>query len=170
MTTAHRPTWKAAVGRANEGGWGVGGGKFSGTAVRDLASHTKLKFRSGPQLAGSDKRSALLAESLAKMEEAERSAELTAKRYVKMGRERLMQLEDGAAEEERGKMLLLKQTADVDDEKIRAKYDDEDDVGDDDAGGGGRWSDIDDNNNMESDASDLDASDEDDDGNGAVAR
>ncbi|KAL7514090.1 hypothetical protein ACHAXN_011369 [Cyclotella atomus] len=121
MTTAHRPTWKAAVGRANEGGWGVGGGKFSGTAVRDLASHTKLKFRSGPQLAGSDKRSALLAESLAKMEEAERSAELTAKRY------------DGAAEEERGKMLLLKQTADVDDEKIRAKYDDEDDVGDDDA-------------------------------------
>ena len=162
MTTAHRPTWKAAVGRAQEGGWGVGGNKFSGTAVRDLASHTKLKFRKGSQLAGSDQRSALLAESLAKMEEAERSAELTARRYVKMGRERLLKLEDGDAEEERGKMLLLKQTADVDDEKIRAKYDDEDDVGDDD-GGGGRWSDIDDNNNLESDASDLDASDDEDD-------
>jgi protein CWC15 len=97
------------------------------------------------------------------MEEAERSAELTAKRYVKMGRERLLKLEDGKAEEERGKMLLLKQTADVDDAKIRGKYDDEDEVGDDDAAGGGRWSDIDENNNLESDASDLDASDDDDD-------
>ena len=158
MTTAHRPTWKAAVGRANEGGWSVGGGKFSGTAVRDLASHTKLKFRKGHQVAGSDQRSALLAESLAKMEEAERSAELTAKRYVKMGRERLLQLEDGK-EEERGKMLLLKQTADVDEVKIKEKYDDADDVGDDDEGGG-RWSDID--ANAES-GSDLDSSDDEDD-------
>ena len=161
MTTAHRPTWKAAVGRAQEGGWGNGGQSFSGTAIRDAPSHTKLKFRKGAQLAGSDKRSALLAESLAKMEEAENSAKLTAKRYVKMGRERLLQLEDEKAEEERGKQLLLKQTADVDDEQIRAKYDDEDDVGDDDEGGGGRWNDMDDNNNTETD-SDLDASDEDD--------
>jgi protein CWC15 len=56
-------------------------------------------------------------------------------------------------------MLLLKQTADVDEEKIKQKYDDED--LDDEGGGGGRWSDIDDNNNLESDASDLDASDDD---------
>ncbi|KAL7480396.1 hypothetical protein ACHAW6_006085 [Cyclotella cf. meneghiniana] len=167
MTTAHRPTWKAAVGRAQEGGWSSGGKLSSSSSARDLAAHTKLKFRTGPQLAGTsgdDRRSALLAESLAKMEEAERSAELSAKRYVKMGRERLLRLEDAKEEEERGKMLLLKQTADVDEEKIRAKYDDEDDVGaDDDAGGGGQWSDIDPNNNLQSDASDLDASDEDDD-------
>jgi protein CWC15 len=157
MTTAHRPTWKAAVGRAQEGGWSAGGKVSTSSSVRDLASHTKLKFRKGTQLASTDQRSALLAESLAKMEEAERSAELTAKRYVKMGRERLLALEDG--EEERGKMLLLKQTADVDEEKIKQKYDDED--LDDEGGGGGRWSDIDDNNNLESDASDLDASDDD---------
>ena len=60
-------------------------------------------------------------------------------------------------------MKLLKQTADVDEDKIRAKYDDEDDDGDD--GGGGRWSDLDDErvNNLESDESDLDASDGDSD-------
>lgn len=56
----------------------------------------------------------------------------------------------------------MKQTADVDEEKIRAKYDDEDEDGGDD--GGGRWSDLDDDqgNNLEGDDSDLDASSDDD--------
>jgi len=107
-------------------------------------------------------RRAALQESLLKMEEAEKHAELTARRVVKMGRDKLL-LENGGKDEEEGRLKLLKQTADVDEEKIRAKYDDEDDDGDDD--GGGRWSDLDDNqaNNLESDESDLDASDDDSD-------
>ncbi|KAL9190807.1 hypothetical protein ACHAXT_000513 [Thalassiosira profunda] len=160
MTTAHRPTWKAAVGRAQEGGWSAGGARSTLTSAKDIASHTKLKFRKGSQAVG-DRRAAL-AESLQKMEEAEKHAELTAKRVARMGREQLL-LEEGGKAEEEGRMKLLKQTADVDEEKIRAKYDDEDDDGDDD--GGGRWSDLDDNptNALESDESDLDASDDDSD-------
>ena len=132
------------------------------SSAKDLASHTKLKFRKGSQIV-SDKRSALQ-ESLLKMEEAERQANLTARRVVKMGRDKLL-LEEGDAMEEAGRLKLLKQTADVDDEKIRAKYDDEDEDGDDDDGGG-RWSDLDDTknatNNLHSDDSDLDASSDDD--------
>jgi len=163
MTTAHRPTWKAAVGRAQEGGWSAGGAISAASSVRDLASHTKLKFRSGSQVV-SDRRAAL-AESLAKMEEAERSANLTAKRVVKLGRERLMLEHGGDEQEEEGRLKLLKQTADVDEEKIRAKYDDEDDDGDDIEKGG--WSDLDNDRGgggpRESGESDLDASDSDDD-------
>ncbi len=113
MTTAHRPTWKAAVGRAQEGGWSAGGAISAASSVRDLAAHTKLKSRTGSQVVG-DGRAALV-ESLAKMEAAERSANLTSKRVVKLGRERLM-LEHGGEEEE-GRLKLLKQTADVDEEK-----------------------------------------------------
>lgn len=96
------------------------------------------------------------------MEEAEKHAVLTAKRVVKMGREKLL-MENGEKAEEEGRMKLLKQTADVDEEKIRAKYDDEDDDGDDD--GGGRWSDLDDDRatNLDGSDSDLDASDDDSD-------
>ena len=74
-----------------------------------------------------------LEESLRKMEEAEKHAELTVKRMLKMGRENLS-LEDEEAERE-GRMKLLKQTTDVDEEKIRDKYDDEDEDGDEDGGG-----------------------------------
>ena len=94
MTTAHRPTWKAAVGRAQEGGWAAGGALSTNSSAKDLASHTKLKFRKGHQIVtstggavgvksggvGDERREALLQESLLKMEEAERSADLTAKR------------------------------------------------------------------------------------------
>jgi len=156
MTTAHRPTWKAAVGRAQEGGWSAGGAASTMSSARDLASHTKLKFRTGSQVVG-DRRAALQ-ESLLKMEEAEKHAELTARRVVKMGRDKLL-LENGEKADQEGRLKLLKQTADVDDEKIRSKYDDEDEDGDDDSGG--RWSDLDDDHakNLNSDESDLDASD-----------
>lgn len=166
MTTAHRPTWKAAVGRAQEGAWSSGGKASTQSSARDLASHTKLKFRQGPQLVTGDdggRRDAALRESLRKMEEAERRAESNVRMVVKMGRDKLL-LENGEKAEEEGRMKLLKQTADVDEEEIRAKYDDEDEDGDDD--GGGRWSDLDDNNqgnNLNSDESDLDASDDDSD-------
>lgn len=163
MTTAHRPTWKAAVGRAQEGGWSAGGAVSTQSSARDLASHTKLKFRKGSQQLSD--RATALQESLLKMKEAEEKAEISAKRAVRMGREQLL-LENEEENEERGRLKLLNQTADVDEEKIRAKYDDEDDDdGNDD--GGGRWSDLDDDggggvNNLESDESDLDASDDDD--------
>ena len=115
MTTAHRPTWKAAVGRAQEGGWSAGGAIATSSSARDLAAHTKLKFRKGSQVVG-DKRAAL-AESLAKMEEAEKHASLTARRVVKLGRDRLLLEEGGREMEEEGRLKLLKQTADVDEEK-----------------------------------------------------
>mmetsp|Transcript_22040 Transcript_22040/g.47928 ORF Transcript_22040/g.47928 Transcript_22040/m.47928 type:complete len:269 (+) Transcript_22040:46-852(+) len=158
MTTAHRPTWKAAVGKAQEGGWTAGGATSTQSSALDLAAHTKLKFRKGPQVVG-DRRAALQ-ESLLKMEEAEKHAAVTARRVVRMGRDKLL-LEDGEKAEEEGRLKLLKQTADVDEEKIRAKYDDEDDDGGDN--GGGRWSDLDDQaNNLEGDDSDLDASSDED--------
>jgi len=128
------------------------------SSARDLASHTKLKFRTGTQAVG-DRRAALR-ESILKMEEAEKQAELTVRRAVKMGRDKLL-LQDGGKAEQEGRLKLLKQTADVDDEKIRAKYDDEDEDGDDD--GGGKWSDLDDDQAKISDESDLDASDSDSD-------
>ena len=157
MTTAHRPTWKAAVGRAQEGGWSAGGAISTQSSSRDLNSHTKLKFRRGPQQVGdTNSRAAVLQESLKRMEEAERKAANGVKRAVRMGREQLL-LEHEERNEKEGRMKLLKQTADVDEEKIRAKYNDDDDEGD---GGGGRWSDLEDGN-LHSDESDLDASDDD---------
>jgi protein CWC15 len=166
MTTAHRPTWKAAVGRAQEGAWSSGGKPSLQSSAKDAPAHTKLKFRTGPQATGalgsggSDRKSELLKESLLRMEEAERSAAISnVRRVVRAGRrDQLLLMEKG---EEESKLKLLKQTADVDDELIRAKYDDEDADNGDDAGG---WSDIDDNKAKlnSDDESDLDASDDDD--------
>jgi protein CWC15 len=169
MTTAHRPTWKAAVGRAQEGGWSSGGAISTQSSSRDLASHTKLKYRQGAQRAvgGDNSRALALQQSLLKMKEEEEKAELSAKRVVKMGRERLL-LEHEEKNEEEGRLKLLQQTADVDEEQIRAKYDDEDDDNDDEEGGGKggrRWSDLEGggDHNLQSDESDLDASEDDDD-------
>ena len=173
MTTAHRPTWKAAVGRAQEGAWSSGGKPSLQSSAKDAPAHTKLKFRTGPQAVtalgsdgrGTDRKSELLKESLLRMEEAERSAAISnVRRVVRMERRDqllLMEKEGGQGEEE-SKLKLLQQTADVDDEFIRAKYDDEDADNGDDAGG---WSDIDDNNAKlnSDDESNLDASDDDDD-------
>ena len=46
MTTAHRPTWKAAVGSSNEGGWDTSGALSSMRSSKDATAHSKLKFRS----------------------------------------------------------------------------------------------------------------------------
>lgn len=149
MTTAHRPTWKAAVGQASEGGWTAGGARSTGKSVLDMAAHTKLKVRTGSQVV--DRKKALR-ESLLKLEEAEKKA-----KSRKIG----MRTFD-PEEEEKGRLKLLKQTAEVDDEAIRKKYDDEDAGGgddDDDNGSGGGWSDIDE----EGGDDDLDASDSDED-------
>lgn len=170
MTTAHRPTWKAAVGRAQEGAWSSGGKPSLQSSAKDAPAHTKLKFRTGPQAvtraldgSGSDRKSELLKESLLRMEEAERSAAISnVRRVVRAGRrDQLLLMEKEGGVEEESKLKLLKQTADVDDELIRVKYDDEDDDNGNNAGG---WSDIDDQEKVNSnDESDLDASDDDDD-------
>ncbi|CAH0481723.1 unnamed protein product [Peronospora belbahrii] len=45
MTTAHRPTWYAAVGQSNEGGWQAGGKLSDQISARDLPAHKHLKIR-----------------------------------------------------------------------------------------------------------------------------
>lgn len=102
MTTAHRPTWKPAVGRSDGGGWTAGGSSSGRQATLDLAAHTKLKFRKGPQVV--DKKAALR-ESLLKLEEAESKA-------PKIGRRPVIPMI-----EEEGRLKLLKQTAEVDEER-----------------------------------------------------
>lgn len=142
MTTAHRPTWKAAVARANQGG------NFSmAVSELDAPSHTKLKLRQGPQVVD---RSKALRESLLKLEEAESKAKskVLGRRPVNL------------ALEQQARQKLLTHTADIDDEAIRAKYDDSDIVNedDDDHGGGGDGRG---NFKKDDDASDLDATDSD---------
>jgi len=148
MTTAHRPTWKPAVGKANEGGWGAGGSGSAGLSVLDMPAHTKLKFRKGDQVMDRQK---ALKESLLKLEEAEKEAN-----------KRLLQRPavDEDVEKE-GRLKLLKQTAEVDEVAIQSKYDDADasDASDGDDGDG--WSDAD---NDDLDASSSDEDDSDDDG------
>ena len=136
MTTAHRPTWKAAVGRAQEGGWGAGGAVSTQRSALDAAAHTKLKTRQGAQVV--DRRAAL-AESLRKLEEAERKSGADAIRRGIVGRREI-----DPEEERRSRQKLLEhdQSRDVDEEALLANYDDADDDKSDDGAGG--WSDIDD--------------------------
>mmetsp|Transcript_2142 Transcript_2142/g.5680 ORF Transcript_2142/g.5680 Transcript_2142/m.5680 type:complete len:290 (-) Transcript_2142:49-918(-) len=175
MTTAHRPTWKAAVGRAQEGGWGAGGSVSTLSSVRDVAAHTKLKLRAGPQAV--DKRAALQ-ESLRKLEEAEASRKRALAGGAVGGSGKLAGLltmgrEANPEEEEESRMKLLKATADVDDTGVRDKYDDADEEGAGSDDGGRGWSDLEDDDggggaaggagDAVEDESDLDASDSDDD-------
>jgi protein CWC15 len=102
MTTAHRPTWKPAVGRSDGGGWTAGGSSSGRMATLDLATHKKLKLRKGAQIV--DKKAALR-ESLYKLEEAETKAPKIGRRPVNL------------AIEEEGRRKLLKQTAEVDEEQ-----------------------------------------------------
>lgn len=168
MTTAHRPTWKAAVGRAQEGGWGAGGAVSTQRSALDAAAHTKLKTRQGAQVV--DRRAAL-AESLRKLEEAERKSGAAAIRRGIVGRREI-----DPEEERRSRQKLLEhdRSRDVDEEALLAKYDDADDDKSDDGAGG--WSDIDDDaggggtkvaaaaagSDLDASDSDLDSSDDDD--------
>jgi protein CWC15 len=137
MTTAHRPTWKAAVGKANEGGWTAGGAVSTQVSALDAPAHTKLKLRKGPQVV--DRKAALKASLLA-LEEAETAAPVL-KRAI------------DPVQEERAHQRLLKQTAEVDETKLKG-YDDSDI----DDGGGSSESDLD----ADDSSSDTDEDDEDD--------
>jgi protein CWC15 len=140
MTTAHRPTWKAAVGKANEGGWAAGGAVSTQISALDAPAHLALKVRKGSQKVD---RQAALKKSLLELEHAETQVRVPKRRV------------DPVIEQE-GRLKLLKQTAEVDTAKLKEKYDDSDI----DDGGGGEESDLDAAND---DDSDLDASDSDDD-------
>jgi protein CWC15 len=149
MTTAHRPTWKAAVGQNSNGGWTAGGASSAGLSVLDMPGHTKLKIRVGPQVVD---RQAALKESLKKLQEAEKQSMKTILYHRRPINEAI---------EEEGRLKLLQQTTEVDEVAIKAKYDDGDASDDDDSGGGGGgWSDVD----KQVDEDDLDASTDDDDG------
>lgn len=141
MTTAHRPTWKAAVGKANEGGWSAGGAISTAVATLDAPSHKRMKFRQGPQLM---QRQEALKKSLQALEAAEAGE--------------LPDRELDPEIEEQGRLKMLKQTAEIDETKLKAKYDDSD-VDD-----GGRGSDSDSSSNLDDDDddSDLDGDDSDD--------
>ena len=159
MTTAHRPTWKAAVGRSQEGGWGAGGAVSTQRSALDAPAHTKLKTRDGAQAV--DRRAALAA-SLRKLEEAERRS--GARAAIRRG-----EIDPEEERKSRQKLLEHDRSRDVDEEALLAKYDDADDDRSDDGAGG--WSDIDDGAGgggtkvaAKGGGSDLDASDSDLDG------
>ena len=155
MTTAHRPTWKAAVGRAQEGGWSAGGAISTAKSVLDEPSHTKLKFRGDTTTNNKTDREEILRQSLAKLEQVEQQAQ--AKRRI--GKRRTLD----EAVERQGELKLLKHTADIDEKKIIAKYDDADsdasDKDNDENGQNGEESESD----LDTDSSDDDSLDDDDD-------
>lgn len=139
MTTAHRPTWKAAVGRAGTGGWSAGGAISTAQSAFEAPAQLTLKTLRKPV----DKKKALR-ESLLALEKAE--AKAVPKRKL------------DPAVEERAQQRLLKQSAEVDVQAIQSKYDDSDV---DDGGGSGQGDDGDDAKNNASDDTDLDDSDSD---------
>lgn len=117
MTTAHRPTWKAAVGRENEGGWSAGGAVSTQRSALDAPAHTKLKFR---EAAADSNKKEILRQSLLALEQAEQTAATSLRKSA------LSHRPVDLAVEERSKQRLLKQTAEVDDVKLKEKYDDSD--------------------------------------------
>jgi len=160
MTTAHRPTWKAAVGKSNEGGWTAGGAGSTMRSALSLPGHTKLKTRRDKEFI-SKEREEILKKSLQKLRDME-------EKTLGLG-PRVM---DEHVEEE-GRQKLLMATADIDDEELKKKYDDADDDGEGRTNGNGNgngngWSDVEDALNEESDLdsdsdddSDSDSDDED---------
>ena len=157
MTTAHRPTWKAAVGKAQEGGYSMGGGAPSAQrSILDAPSHTKLKVRRDKYALEqkSTERDAILKKSLEKLKHMEQKSDAL-KRNLICGPRKI----DQKVEEE-GRRKLLMSENDVDEVKLKSMYDDADGDADEEekAGGDGDdgWSDVEDVLNEESD---LDATD-----------
>lgn len=164
MTTAHRPTWKSAVGRENEGGWTAGGAASAQVSALDAPAHLTLKTRRAD---GGDKKAALK-KSLLALQEAEKDGPTaSSKQYKKNLLKRTMD----PAIEERGQQRLLKQSAEVDVLKLKEQYDDAD-IDDDDGGGGGGESDgssdldkNDDDTDLDNDSNSNSSDDDDDDDN-----
>lgn len=152
MTTAHRPTWKAAVGKAQEGGWSSGGGAPStARSILDAPAHTQLKTRNDAHALQSTEREEILKKSLLKIREMEEKSSRVSKG---IGR----RIIDEKVEEE-GRRKLLMSKNDVDEVRLKKMYDDEDDDGGGEPNGeNGRGAEFEDVIHVESD---LDASDSD---------
>jgi len=157
MTTAHRPTWKAAVGKTNEGGFDSGGALSSMRSSKDVTGFTKLKVRGSQELSKAE----IIQRSLKALEEAEGGKGGGAGRR-----------EVNVAVEEEGAKRLEAASKEVD-VSVLKKYDDGDDDGDDDDDDevdfGEGDDDLDDEANgakkkeEEEEESDLDADDDDSD-------
>ena len=146
MTTAHRPTWKAAVGQDNEGGWNAGGAVSHQKSVLDAPAHTKLKVRQQHQVKYSNK-DEMIQQSLLAIQEATKEANKAKQAILHHHQNRI-----DPKVEEQSQLRLLEQGNDtIDVARIKAQYDDSD-VEDDD-----------DDENSDLDAPDEDNDDDDDD-------
>jgi protein CWC15 len=145
MTTAHRPTWKAAVGRASEGGWSAGGAIGKSISALDAPAHQTLKAR-----AVTEQKEDLIKKSLLALQEAEGSS--SNKKLIQR-----RQIDPQEEERSKQKLLMHKAEAEIDTEKLKAKYDDSDL---DDGGGDGSSSES--SSDLDNDDSDLDESSDDD--------
>mmetsp|Transcript_1063 Transcript_1063/g.1524 ORF Transcript_1063/g.1524 Transcript_1063/m.1524 type:complete len:247 (-) Transcript_1063:282-1022(-) len=148
MTTAHRPTWKAAVGRANEGGFSIPSAQKS---VLDENAHTKLKLRHDLENIPREEKLRRAKEKLEAAERKIRKIEV-APRVIDSVQERQLEIK-----------LLTQSTGDVDDVALQEKYDDKDDEHDDDGDNNGGWSDVDEDDSDDdlSEDSDDESDDED---------
>ncbi|KAE9223568.1 hypothetical protein PF005_g6259 [Phytophthora fragariae] len=125
MTTAHRPTWHAAVGQSNEGGWHAGGKLSDQVSARDLPTHKRLKMRQVGQGTANEVELLDLREELERKEE---KYELDKGRKKDTAQDKLRRLEENK------KILLLGDAAADEREsqlkKVASKYDDADDGAD----------------------------------------
>ncbi|TMW62771.1 hypothetical protein Poli38472_005389 [Pythium oligandrum] len=127
MTTAHRPTWHAAVGQKNEGGWQSGGQVSQQFSARDLPGHTKLKIR---QVGQGTANEIELRDLRAELEGREQQYEEEKGKSNNTAQDKLRRLEEN-------KKLLLLGDAEADAREsqlksVASKYDDADDVDDSD--------------------------------------
>jgi protein CWC15 len=143
MTTAHRPTWKAAVGQDNEGGWNAGGAISHQRSVLDAPAHTKLKVRQQHQVKYANK-DEMIQQSLLAIQEATREANKAKKAILQQHQKRI----DPKVEEQSQLRLLERGNDTIDVARIKATYDD---------------SDVEDDDDNDDENSDLDAPDDDDD-------
>ncbi|KUF77308.1 CWC15 protein [Phytophthora nicotianae] len=125
MTTAHRPTWHAAVGQSNEGGWHAGGKLSDQVSARDLPAHKRLKMRQVGQGTANEVELLDLREELERKEE---KYELEKGRKKDTAQDKLRRLEEN-------KKILLLGDAEADEKesqlkKVASKYDDADDGAD----------------------------------------
>lgn len=126
MTTAHRPTYNAAVGKAADyGNWSTGG-KVSGQfSALDLPGHTKLKFRQAEQLPQVPTREGL--------EQAE-AAEAQVKAQGGKAKAAALAITDGSggggglasSKALTGATKLLLKDVEIDLDRLNKKYDDRD--------------------------------------------
>ena len=121
MTTAHRPTFNAAIGQASDyGNWRTGG-KVSGQfSVKDMPAQTTLKFRQGEQIPDFTSKDAVLA------------AEAVATDEKRKGKKRSVLEDDGAKELLSKTQPLLLTNEEVDTARLARKYDDRDEEDEDD--------------------------------------